>query len=127
MLRTVDDSSGAPAELREILEVAPRPIYALDDDGHFTFVNEELVETSGYARSNLLGEHVSLVLDDEAIECCQSAIRALLESGSRSRTVDVIGETASGRSLRVEIELSLLPLDSGFQGTVGVVTDVESE
>ena len=43
------------------------PTYALDGDGRFEAVNEALLALTGYAREELLGEHVSLLMH-EAIE-----------------------------------------------------------
>jgi PAS domain S-box-containing protein len=120
------DGRGVVDEFREILDVAGVPVYTLDPDGCLTFANATLCAESGYTRSSLVGTHVSEFLPESDVTRCQQAIRDLLETGGRSREVTVAVETQSGEWLTAVLVLSLLPLDSGFRGTVGVVRALET-
>ncbi|MFB6360113.1 MAG: PAS domain S-box protein, partial [Halobacteriales archaeon] len=40
-----------------IIEALGDPVYAMDSNGRYTFVNEAFVEKTGYSRSEIIGEH----------------------------------------------------------------------
>jgi PAS domain S-box-containing protein len=122
----VDPSTTRERELerfRTIVEVAGEPIYTLNEAGRFTYVNDALLEATGYNRTELLGEDVSTLLPEAAIERAEAAIAALLESDERSRTVEIPVRTAAGERRQAEVTLALLPDDVG--GTVGVARAID--
>ncbi|AXR77457.1 PAS domain S-box protein [Natrarchaeobaculum sulfurireducens] len=99
-------------------------IYYLDSEGRFVAVNDRIVEATGYERDYLLGEHVSVLLDDETIERTEHRIRELMRTGGESVTLDLDVTTATGEQLPCELRLSVLERHGEFVGTVGVVRDV---
>ena len=100
-------------------------IYQLDADGRFVAVNDAMVEASGYDRADLLGKHVSLVVDDADIERFEGEIRTRLEAGEDpDSTIMLAVETADGERIPCEVRFSLLVEDGTFEGTVGVVRQV---
>lgn len=125
----VDPSTTTEQELerfRTIVDVAGEPIYTLNDAGRFTYVNDALLDETGYPRAKLLGEDVSLLLSDGDIERCEAAIESLIDAGDRSRTVAVDVQTAEGEKRPAEITLALLPGDNGgVRGTVGVARPLD--
>ena len=118
------------AELLEryvnIVEAIGEPVYELDDRGRLTFVNDAFVEYSGYERSELLGQHVSLGMDEEAISRAQSRIEELLKNDDEDSAVieyDVIRK--SGERIPVENHFTLLTDEEGrMQGSAGMLRDV---
>jgi len=117
------------AELRRyetIVEATGDPVYTLDADGRFTFVNERLAEMAGYDATTLVGEHVSVIMEPGEIERGKQLIRELLESDERERgTYEMELTTADGSTVPTENHIALLPFDDGeFRGTVGVVRDI---
>jgi PAS domain S-box-containing protein len=65
--RTVTDRRRRERRLRRyerIVEASGDPVYTLDADGRFTFLNDRFVERIGYDRDDFIDEHVSLVVDD---------------------------------------------------------------
>ena len=121
------DSEDAVESFRSVVEVAGVPIYTLDSNGRFTYVNAALSSAAGYDRPSLVGEHVSVLLRDRDVERCRTAIRHLLETGRRTCEMTVAARDASGQHLTADLSISLLPLDNGFQGTVGVVQNLSSD
>lgn len=125
----VDPSTTAERELerfRTIVEVAGEPIYTLNDAGRFTYVNDALLAETGYTRAELLGEDVSLLLSESAIERCEDAIEALIETGDRSRTLELGVETADGDRRPAEVTLAVLPNeDDDARGTVGIARPLD--
>ena len=111
-----------------IVQAAGDPVYTLDAGGYLTFANERLVESSGHAEDELLGEHVSLVMDDEDVQEGARVIRDLLESDARSRrTWEMDFITADGERIPCENHLALLPFEDGeFRGTTGVLRDISA-
>lgn len=109
----------------KIVEVAGEPIYTLNAEGRFTYVNAALIDATGYSRTELLGADVSLLLSEADIACCIDAIESLFETGDRSRTVDIDVETADGTRREAESTIALLPVDEGFSGPVGVARAID--
>lgn len=62
------DGEGERATLcQSLLNTVDNGIYQLDTDGRFVAVNDTFAEMTGYARDDLLGESISLVLDDNEV------------------------------------------------------------
>ncbi|MFB6171716.1 MAG: PAS domain S-box protein [Haloarculaceae archaeon] len=101
-------------------------IYALDADGRFTDVNDHFVERTGYDRADVIGEHVSLVLDADAVAVGRDRVQALLADPDRQvASFETTITPATGDPYPIELHISLLPTDDGaFDGTVGVARDV---
>jgi PAS domain S-box-containing protein len=110
-----------------LLDVLGDPVYALDEAGRVTYVNQALESLTGYAEAELLGEPGSMLLDTETTAELQANIESLLADPERHRTyceLDV--HTKSGETVRCEDSIALLPdADGGFRGTVGVVRNIE--
>jgi len=111
---------------RRMVETMGDGMYALDTDGRFEMVNSAFASMTGYSRADLLGEHVSLIVERADVERGEAAIRALLEGNEAGvRTYDVTIHTAAGEQFPCEIDLTLLRDETGeFGGTVGVARDV---
>ena len=102
-------------------------IYQLDPDGHIVMVNDALLELTGYDRSTVLGSHVSQFLDAEDVVRAETAIRDHLITGvqdSIRRTFPVF--TTTGETIPCEVRITVIRDEGGFQGTVGVVREVEN-
>jgi PAS domain S-box-containing protein len=125
--RPVTDRKQRERQLRRyerIVEASGDPVYTLDPDGRFTFVNDRLVERLGYDRDELLGEHVSLLMNDDDVETGRQLIQSLL-AGSDDRgmfEMDVVA--ADGETITCENHVALVRSDGDFEGTVGIVRDI---
>jgi PAS domain S-box-containing protein len=125
--QTLLDRERTLTRYETLLDVLGDPVYALDDAGRLTYVNQAFESVTGYDEEALLGEHASLLLDDETTSMLQTAVESLLEDDETHRAyreIDV--RTRSGETVLCEDSIALLPdLGDGFRGTVGVVRDVE--
>jgi PAS domain S-box-containing protein len=111
-----------------IVESLGSPVYALDERGHYTFVNEAFVEQTGYTRDDILGEHVSRVLAESDIRRGREVIKNLLEGEESTATFEVDGRAVDGQRRRIENSVGLLPPEDGeFSGTAGVLRDVTDQ
>jgi PAS domain S-box-containing protein len=107
-----------------IVEASGDPVYTLDADGRFTFVNDALVEVVGHDEATLLGSHASTVAAPRDVERIEDAVRSLLSSSTPRTTVEFPVLTADGERVPCEAHVTLLPFEEEFRGTVGVVRDV---
>jgi PAS domain S-box-containing protein len=109
-----------------IIEVAGDPVYALDAEGRFLFVNEAIERVAGYDPDELVGEHVSMVMSESDLAEAQELIRpALREDNQSTATFEMGLQTADGDVVSTENHMALLPSDDGrFRGTAGIVRDI---
>ena len=118
------DDGDALQRYRTLVNAIDDGIYQLDAGGRFVAVNDVIPELSGYDREELLGEHVSTLLDAADVATIQREIEHRLTTGDRRDTVEFGVETADGDRVPCELRLSLLVEEGRFRGTIGVVRDV---
>ena len=130
VIRDISDLKERERELERyetIIQAVGDPVYALDTDGCYTFLNDAILEKTGYSTDELLGEHVSVMLDEADVREGERLIRDLLESEDRSNaTYEMDLVTKDGDRIPTENHLALLPFDEdgAFRGTAGVVRDI---
>ncbi|WP_247010203.1 PAS domain S-box protein [Halorientalis litorea] len=105
-----------------ILEAVDDPVYALDTEGRFTFVNDAAKREFGYD-SEIIGKRPSATMDDSDVERIRNQIADLLATDDRSTTAEFTLETVDGSRLVVENQLALIDNDE-FRGTAGVLRDI---
>ncbi|WP_207592353.1 PAS domain S-box protein [Halomontanus rarus] len=116
------DDSVALKRYRTLVTTIDDGIYQLDADGRFVAVNDAVVETTGYTREELLGEHASLVLEADG-ECID---RTLLETSETEAddvtTLERTIHTADGRTVPCELRLAPVAGDTEDEsrGTIGI-------
>lgn len=109
---------------KEIVDSVGDSVYALDQEGHFTMVNEMLLEETGYSRKELLGRHVSALLTDESYERGIDYIGELLSNDVDAVTYEVKVECKEGDVIPAEATTSILQSNGSVEGTVGTVRDI---
>lgn len=108
-----------------ILNAAGDAIYQLDPEGNVVAVNDATVELTGYRRSELIGEHVSLLMDEDDIETGTELLRdQLREDGTRVDTLEMDLHTRDGRTVPCETRIATVTVEGELAGSVGVVRDV---
>ncbi|WP_247000055.1 PAS domain-containing sensor histidine kinase [Halosolutus gelatinilyticus] len=120
----LDQQEQALHRYERLVETAGDGMCVLDATGHFTTVNDAGAEMTGYSREGLLGEHVSLLFDEDDVEAGEETIRTLLERGDRSAALELSLKTKTGSTIPCEITIAPLVRDGTFRGTVGVARDV---
>ncbi|ELY78530.1 PAS domain S-box protein [Natrinema pallidum] len=108
-----------------IIQALDELVYTIDETGHFTFLNDALTSITGYDPEDLIGEHVSTVMDEDDLETARDRVRDLLRAGDPSRTFEMELETVDGDVIDTENHMALLPMADGeFAGTAGVIRDI---
>jgi len=108
-----------------LFEAVRDKLYVVDDDGDIERVSQPLAEATGYEADELRGRHISEVLTDDTVAEAERRILDLVVTPDRvGSTFEGAIRSRSGAETPVEIELSLLPYDDRFRGTVGAVRDI---
>ncbi|ELY77605.1 PAS domain S-box protein [Natrinema gari] len=115
------DDDVALHRYRTLVNAIDDGLYQLDADGHFVAVNDVLVETTGYTRDDLLGEHVSLVLADADVRRMERELEGIEAIDDAVVTVDLDVRTADGETLPCELRVTPLLTDGEFRGSIGIV------
>ena len=109
-----------------IVEAVDDPVYSLDEDGVFTFVNEAIEPMTGYSPEELVGEHIGTIMTETDVTRGDELIEDLLadpDTDSDTFEMDIV--TKDGERIPSENNLALLPADgSDFAGTAGVIRDI---
>ena len=82
-VRDVSDQLKSEEQLsryQALIEVLRDPVYVLDEEGQFDFVNDAFVETFGYEKHEILDNCVSVIKDERAIEQGLDNLRRVLSS-----------------------------------------------
>jgi PAS domain S-box-containing protein len=109
-----------------LLDTASDGLYALDPNGHYTFVNESMAETLGYDREEMLGMHAANVLTEAEYERGQQQVTDIVsDTEQESGVLEMTVERADGSELPVAISFSpLYDGDNRYEGLVGVLRDI---
>lgn len=130
IIRDITEQKERERELERhttILDTVGDAVYQLDLNGNFVAVNDVVVEMTGYSRDELIGESVSLLLDDDGIQKATTAIRDLLATDEPGvRTVELTIHTATGDVIPIEDRIALLRSNGQIAGTVGVARDISA-
>ncbi|MFC6727125.1 PAS domain S-box protein [Natronoarchaeum mannanilyticum] len=122
------DDDVALQRFRSLVNTIDDGVYQLDPDGYFVAVNTQIIQTTGYSREELLGEHVSLVLADDDVERIEREIKRQLETDDQDIATFEFGvQTADGDTVPCELRLNLLIEEGKFQGTIGVARDISQK
>ncbi|AGB39312.1 PAS domain S-box protein [Natronococcus occultus] len=101
-------------------------IYRLDTNGRIAAVNDAVLEQTGYAREELLGEQLVALVDEDDLARFDRALRGRLETGDAPETtLELAIETADGGRLLCEVRFNVLEADGEFEGVVAVAREVD--
>lgn len=120
----IDQQQRVLERYERLVETVGDGMYALDAGGHFMTVNNGLLEMSGYSREGLLGEHVSLLLDEADNERRRETIDRLERDDREKEAVEITLTCKDGSRISCENQIALLPRDDSHRGTVGVLRDI---
>jgi PAS domain S-box-containing protein len=109
-----------------LVESLGDPVYALDDEGRFTGVNDAFLELTGYDRETVIGSTPGLIKDESDVETAERELARLLSAdGPDSVTFEIDVQPAAGDPVPVEDHMGVLwDEDGSFAGSVGTLRDV---
>ena len=114
------------ARYERLIDAVGDPVYELDDEGRFTYVNAAFSDRFGLEVDDLLGEHVSTHMRDDDVARARAEIVSLLaDEPGGSATLEFEVQTATGEWTPVENHLTIRIDDEGqFAGSTGVLRDI---
>ncbi|MFC7199922.1 PAS domain S-box protein [Halospeciosus flavus] len=119
------DSEAALHRSEALVETLDDGLVRLDTDGRVAAVNDVVVERLGYARSEVVGEHVSVLLGEEDAGRLETTVDALADDATADDvvTLDVTVRTAGGDPAARELRVNPVVVDDEHRGTVVVVRE----
>lgn len=125
----VTDRERRKSELQEyetLVETLTDAVYVVDEEGQFTYVNDEFAELVGYDRETIIGSSPSLIKDEAAVEQAEHHLGRLLSSdGPESVTFELTVHPRDGDPIICEDHMAVLPYDGDqFNGSVGILRDI---
>jgi len=112
----------------EIVSVVDDGVYALDDEGEFTMVNDAMTGLTGYDREELLGKHTRIIKDEATVEKAEDALRRLLSGEEAETTFELPLQPKAGADIACEDHMTVrYDEDSRFVGTAGIIRDISTQ
>lgn len=108
----ITDLKEAESRLLNYIDAAPDAIITINEQGIIVFANARAVFLFGYSKSELLGEHIRVLIPDDAQEQHTVSISNLIEipaSHTVKHSKEMIGEKKGGTTFPAEINLNPLP------------------
>jgi PAS domain S-box-containing protein len=126
LARVNADLRSREAQLRSYLEAASQAIVAVGSDGRIQLVNRRTEEIFGYARAELLGQELEMLLPDR-----YRVAHVMHRSGyfheprmrAMGQGMDLSGRRKDGTEFPLEIGLSFVETDEGTLA-LGLVSDI---
>ncbi len=117
------DETKSHQRFQTIAELVDDGVYQLDSKGRVVEINDTLLEETGYAREELLGEHASILFRADTVDRLERKVRDRLEVGGDDdqTAFDCVIEAANGGSVACELRFSPLVVDGEFDGAIGIV------
>jgi PAS domain S-box-containing protein len=106
-----------------IVETIRDGIYVVDEDGFFTQVNDAYLSMTGFERAELVGEHVSTVVDEETLDRASDVESALADGDRTTASLEAELTRPNGETWTGEATFSIMGSDDGSE-RIGVVRDV---
>lgn len=109
-----------------IIDALTDPMYILDEEGKFTYINDEFVALVGYTRERILGSSPTLIKGETAATNAEHQLGQLLsDTGPETVTFEVTIEPCEGDPIICEDRMGVLPYDGDqFNGSVGTLRDI---
>ena len=112
----------------QLMETVGDAVYALDTEGHFTYVNEAMSALTGYEEEEIIGAPPGIIKDEQAVHEAERALAGMLSSdGPDDASVELDVVKKDGERVPCEDHMTLLTEDGQFRGTVGTLRDLTTQ
>jgi len=122
---------------RYIVNTSPDIIYILDQDGHFTFINERIESLLGFSKEEIVGKHYSFLVHHDDMEQAKYVFNERRIGTRAAKNIELRlkckddGKSRHFNNRTLPIELSAMGMYTGnsqssssYTGTYGVARDV---
>ncbi|MGB2599786.1 MAG: PAS domain S-box protein [Candidatus Omnitrophota bacterium] len=110
-------------KFRSFMETASDLMYITDKDGHFSYTNEAMANSLGYSKEELVGMHMTEVMDEKSAEDYKVKRQQLIAIGEVA--YESIWETKTRKKIYGELQaVSIYDGNGNYRGSRGVFRDV---
>ncbi|QFU82924.1 PAS domain S-box protein [Natronorubrum aibiense] len=120
-----DDSQTEPQWCQTLVETMEGGVFRLDTDGQFVAVDDTLLELTGYAREDLLGNPVTMLLSGIEMTGFERDVRDQQRAAGDVATLEYPLRTADGVAVPCRLRVNHVRADGQHRGAVGVVRAVD--
>lgn len=116
----------AEGRFQELLEAAPNGILTVDRQGRITLVNRQAEVLFGYSREELLGRPVEALVPESVRQAHVGYRESFMQQPTQKamgKGRDLFGQRRDGTQFPIEVGLSPIEGDSGFE-VLAMVTDI---
>ena len=112
-----------------VLRALEYPIYVVDETGVFSYVNDAMVDLTGYEREEIIGSGTDLIKGEEAIAEAEDELGSILSrTGPDISQFEVDIESKDGGTVPCRDHMAVLPYEGDeFRGSVGILRNIQSE
>ncbi|MEE8057003.1 MAG: EAL domain-containing protein [Pseudomonadales bacterium] len=96
---------------RFIVNNSPDIIFILDSKGHFSFINSKIDALLNYPRGELIGKHISVMVDEENLEKANYFFERSISPHQGIQTIELILKPYNPGPNKHHFELSLWPIE----------------
>ena len=111
-----------------VLRALEYPIYVVNEDAEFEYVNQAFVDLVGYDRDEIIGSKPGKVKSDEGVRRANDMLARIVSSaGPETQQFRVDIRTEAGETVPCYDHMAALPFDDEFRGSVGILRDATDE
>ncbi len=103
---------------RYIVNTSPDIIYILDQDGHFTFINERIESLLGFSKEDLMGKHYSFLVHQDDVEQAKYVFNERRIGTRASKNIELRLKCKNDNANR-HFETRTLPIELSSMGMYG--------
>lgn len=111
-----------------VLRALDYPVYVVNDEAEFEYINQAFVDLTGYEREEILGSAPNLIKSEEGVKTADEMLANIVSASGPDRQkfrVDI--RTADGDIVPCYDHMAALPFDEEFRGSVGILRDATVE
>ena len=112
-----------------VLRALEYPIYVVDETGKFSYVNDAMLEMTGYEREEIIGRGTHVIKNNDAVIEAENQLGSLLsEEGPDTAQFYVDIYPKEGDPIPCRDHMAVLPYEGeAFRGSVGILRNVSDE
>ncbi|VTT87419.1 HTR-like protein [Halorubrum sp. DM2] len=111
-----------------VLKALDYPIYVVNEDAEFEYVNEPFVDLTGYDREEIIGSSPGLIKTESDVKKANEKLAEIVSStGPERRKFSVDIRSKDGKEIPCYDHMAALPFDEEFRGSVGILRDASEE
>lgn len=120
-IRADGNEADALDRYRKLASLIDAGVYQLDGAGEFVAVSDGILEMTGYARDDILGEPLSFLFEGGAVDQIEREMGDLPDEDDAITIATVSTRRSGDRTFRCELRISSLRTDEGAQVTIGIL------